>query len=484
VSGDGVTTEAIEAFIARWAASGGGELSNTQSFLNEFCDLIGMKRPDPSKEETALNDYVFERQVTRNHEDGTRSTRRIDLYKRGCFVLEAKQGSDGGGSKKPDPAQENLFGAEAGKARAGTARRGTDGWFTAMVKARAQAERYAKDLPGEHGWPPVLIVCDVGYCFEIYADFSSQGKSYDQFPDRRGFRVLLEDLHRTEVRDRLRAVWTDPHSLDPARESARVTKEIAARLAKVARELEARKSKDGKPQHSAEQVALFLMRCLFTMFAEDVKLLPEGRFTALLGDLTKDARNAHLALEQLWKEMNEGAAHSGYMRAAVRRFNGGLFKAATAPPLTAEMVSELHIAAKQDWRQVEPAIFGTLLEQALDKDERHRLGAHYTPRAYVDRLITPTIMEPLREDWAGVKAKVEGLLQDDKKAQALKALRAFHAQLCEVRVLDPACGTGNFLYVAMERMNAWKARWSTPSWSWAARPGLNTATTPSTPINF
>jgi len=442
----------IDAFIARWSASGGGELSNTQSFLNEFCDLIGVPRPEPAKEETALNDYVFERQVTRTHGDGTASPRRIDLYKRGCFVLEAKQGSFGGGSKAADPAQQNLFGAEAGKARAGTAKRGTDGWFTAMQRARAQAERYAKDLPQEHGWPPFLIVCDVGHCFEIYADFSGQGKSYDQFPDRRGFRILLADLHDDDVRDRLRRVWTDPQSLDPARENARVTKEIASRLAKVARELEARKSKDGKPRHSPEQVALFLMRCLFTMFAEDVKLLPEGKFTALLGDLTKDARNAHVALESLWKEMNEGAALSGWLRAPIRRFNGGLFKDASAPPLTAEMVSELHIAAKQDWRQVEPAIFGTLLEQALDKDERHRLGAHYTPRAYVDRLVTPTIMEPLREDWAAVKAKVELLLQEDKKAQALKALRDFHARLCEVRVLDPACGTGNFLYVAMERM--------------------------------
>ena len=452
MSGDSVSSTDIQAFIDRWAESGGGELSNTQSFLNEFCDLIGVARPDPSKEETARNDYVFERQVTRTHGDGTTSSRRIDLYKRGSFVLEAKQGAKGTGSKKADAAQSNLFGAEAGKARAGTARRGTDGWFAAMQRARAQAERYAKDLPPEHGWPPFLIVCDVGYCFEVYADFSGQGKSYDQFPDRRGFRVELKDLHDARVRDRLRAIWTEPHALDPAKESAKVTKEIASRLAKVARELEARKSRDGRPQHDAEQVALFLMRCLFTMFAEDVKLLPEGKFTELLGDLTKDPRNAHVALESLWREMNEGAALSGWLRAPIRRFNGGLFKDASAPPLTAEMVSELHIAAKQDWRQVEPAIFGTLLEQALDKDERHRLGAHYTPRAYVDRLITPTIMEPLREDWAGVKAKVEGLLQDDKKPAALKALREFHTALCETRVLDPACGTGNFLYVAMERM--------------------------------
>ena len=435
---------AVEAFIARWKESGGGELANTQTFLNELCDLIGVQRPDPSREETALNDYVFERQVTRLHDDGSQSSRRIDLYKRGSFVLEAKQGASGAGNRKASAAQVDMFGAEAGKARAGTARRGTDGWITAMQRARGQAERYAKDLPREHGWPPFLIVADIGYCFELYADFSGQGKAYEQFPDRRGFRILLDDLRKPDIRARLKAVWTDPHSIDPARRTAEVTKDIAARLAIVARELE--------KTHEAEQVALFLMRCLFTLFAEDVALLPKASFTRLLSDLKADPSKAHIALEALWKEMNTGAALSGWLREPVRRFNGGLFKDARALPLTAEMLSELYIAAKQDWTQVEPAIFGTLLEQALDKRERHRLGAHYTPRTYVDRLITPALMEPLREDWMAARAEVQGHLDADRKEKALERLRAFHAGLCEVRVLDPACGTGNFLYVAMERM--------------------------------
>ncbi|WP_439633107.1 class I SAM-dependent DNA methyltransferase [Glycocaulis sp.] len=439
-----VIDEQVEAFIERWKESGGGELANTHTFLNELCDLIGVDRPDPSREETALNDYVFERQVTRLHEDGSQSSRRIDLYKRSCFVLEAKQGSSGTGNRKASAAQVDMFGAEAGKARSGTARRGTDGWITAMQRARGQAERYAKDLPREHGWPPFLIVADIGYCFELYADFSGQGKAYEQFPDRRGFRILLEDLRKPEIRARLKAVWTDPHSIDPAKKTAEVTKDIAARLAIVARELE--------KKHEAEQVALFLMRCLFTMFAEDVSLLPKDSFTKLLADLKGDPSKAHIALEALWREMNTGADLSGWLREPIRRFNGGLFKDARALPLSPEMLSELYIAARQDWTQVEPAIFGTLLEQALDKRERHRLGAHYTPRAYVDRLITPSLMEPLRDDWAAVRAEVQGFLDADRKEKALERLRAFHATLCDIRVLDPACGTGNFLYVAMERM--------------------------------
>lgn len=109
-------------------------------------------------------------------------------------------------------------------------------------------------------------------------------------------------------------------------------------------------------------------------------------------------------------------------------------------------------AAEADWQQVEPAIFGTLLERALNKRQRHKLGAHYTPRAYVERLVTPTIMETLREDWRDLQTAVQRLTEDDKSSDALKLVRDFHAKLCEIRVLDPARGSGNFLYVALEMM--------------------------------
>lgn len=440
---DGVARDTVDAFIARWEKSGGAERSNTQSFLNELCDLLGLAHPDPVAEANHLNDYVYERSVTRNHSDGHTSTRFIDLYKRGCFVLEAKQSAKSG-KAKADPAQQELHGMEAGDRKLGTAKRGTNAWVTAMRKAREQAEGYAKDLPPEHGWPPFLIVCDVGYCFEIYADFSGQGKNYAHFPDRRGFRVLLEDLRHQPVRDRLRTIWQTPHDLDPARRSAEVTRDIAARLALIARDLE--------KKHDAETVAMFLMRCLFTMFAEDVELLKKDSFTRMLEELQGMPDKAHLALEQLWTDMNAGSALNAWIREPVRKFNGGLFKDARALPLTAEMIAELTIAARRDWRDVEPAIFGTLLEQALDRRERHKLGAHYTPRAYVERLVTPTIIEPLREDWRDVQVECQALIDDGKADEALRSARRFHENLCEIRVLDPACGTGNFLYVAMEMM--------------------------------
>ncbi|MCB2099697.1 MAG: class I SAM-dependent DNA methyltransferase [Rhodobacterales bacterium] len=110
------------------------------------------------------------------------------------------------------------------------------------------------------------------------------------------------------------------------------------------------------------------------------------------------------------------------------------------------------MAAKRDWKDVEPAIFGTLLERALEPGERARLGAHYTPRAYVERLVIPTIIEPLRADWEAVQARAQELHAAGDDADALKEVKDFHHQLCITRVLDPACGTGNFLYVSLELM--------------------------------
>ena len=121
-------------------------------------------------------------------------------------------------------------------------------------------------------------------------------------------------------------------------------------------------------------------------------------------------------------------------------------------PLGREEIGELYEAAQKDWHEVEPAIFGTLLEQALDPVERRRLGAHYTPRAYVERLVIATIIEPLREDWRNVQAAAETKRAAGDKNGAADAVKAFHDKLCETRVLDPACGTGNFLYVSMELM--------------------------------
>ena len=440
---DGIAAADIGAFIARWEKSGGAELANFQTFANELCDLLDLPRPEPSQERNELNDYVFERRVDFKHDDGSATPGRIDLYKRGCFVMEAKQSAKRVKARKADPRQPGLLPEDAAQVKAGTATRGTRGWDSAMRAAKRQAEDYARALPKEHGWPPFVLVVDVGYVIEVYADFSGQGKNYAQFPDRAGYSIPPDGLRDPGIRARLRAIWTEPQSLDPARRSAEVTREIAERLAKIARSLE------GK--HDAKEVAEFLMRCLFTMFAEDVGLLPERGFEKLLERMVETPQHFAPALESLWRVMDEGG-YDSYLNETVKRFNGALFRNRKAIALEKEQIRELRIAASRDWREVEPAIFGTLLERALDERERAKLGAHYTPRAYVERLVVPTIIEPLRADWEEALAHAHGLEEAGDRDGALGAVKDFHHALCTTRVLDPACGTGNFLYVALELM--------------------------------
>ena len=193
------------------------------------------------------------------------------------------------------------------------------------------------------------------------------------------------------------------------------------------------------------------MRCLFTMFAEDVDLIPENCFTELLVSLQGDTGNFPDMVRTLWETMDKGG-FSPILRAKLRRFNGGLFEDCEALPLNDAQLELLVEAGKADWREVEPAIFGTLLERALDPVERHKLGAHYTPRAYVERLVMPTIIDPLRDEWDAVRTAAITLATRGDADEAIETVRDFHAKLCETRILDPACGSGNFLYVALEHM--------------------------------
>ena len=413
-----MTPDAIDAFITRWQAADGKEIANTQPFLAELCDLLGVERPRPASRSPKENTYVFERTVTFHNGDGTESSGRIDLYKQGCFVLESK-------SLRQTPE--------------------SSGWKGRMLRAHGQASQYVRALPAEEGRPPFILLLDVGQSvIEVHSEFSRTGGAYVPFPDPRSHRVTLDDLRNQGIRERLSKIWTDPLSLDPSRKSAKVTKEIAGLLAKLAEQLE----EQGK---DPDETASFLMRCLFTMFAEDTKLLPERSFTDLLEKAAEDPRHFPRLLSGLWGEMDRGG-FSVLLRADILKFNGGLFAEHDAIALTKEQILLLQLAAESDWREVEPAIFGTLLERALDPDERHRLGAHYTPRAYVERLVLPTIIEPLRDEWAGAQAAAVALDRQGKHDEAVAELLQFRDRLVHVRVLDPACGSGNFLYVTLEHL--------------------------------
>jgi hypothetical protein len=435
--------DALDRFISRWLANeGGAERANFPLFLTELCSLLDLPQPEPAAASHHRNDYVFERAVTFHDEAGKSGHGRIDLYKRGSFVLEAKQSREPGGTKEValPPEQTNLPGFTQPLTRG--RRSAQRGWDVLMRNAREQAEQYARALPPEHGWPPFILVVDVGHAIEVFADFSGQGKNYRQFPDRSGFRIYLDDLRDPDIRARLRAIWLAPHALDPAKHAAAVTRDIAKRLASVSKLLEER-------GYQPEPVAHFLMRCLFTMFAEDTGLLESGSFTDVLSDARANPESFAPMLEDLWRTMDTGG-FSPVLRKTVRKFNGGLFAERTAIPLHKQEIGELYEAAKHVWTEVEPAIFGTLLEQALDKVERKRLGAHYTPRAYVERLVIATIIEPLQREW---ETEVLGTVERERATDPTGAIRAvhdFHVKLAGTKVLDPACGTGNFLYVALE----------------------------------
>ena len=437
---------AAQDFIALWSGTTASELATAQSFVIDLCALLGMAKPHPTPEQ----DYMFERPVTFTHGDGSTSAGRIDCYRRSHFVLEAK------------------------KLKASSHTKGFD---DGLLRARSQGEGYARALPAHEGRPPFVLVVDVGTVIEVYAEFSKTGGTYTPYPDPRSHRLQLADLARPEVQDRLRRIWQDPDSLNPARISAQVTRDVSALLARLAKSLESPVAQNrtyttntAKTQYqqaliAPEIIASYLTRCLFSMFAEDVELLPKGAFLGLLQTHRNDPTTLQQMLRILWADMDRGG-FSAALAKPVLHFNGKLFKGAGEDGysllLTPEQIDLLIAAAKSNWREVEPAIFGTLLERALDPAERHALGAHYTPRAYVERLVLPTVIEPLRADWANAQAAalvlaheaaaLQGKAMEAKLAEARAEVKKFHHQLCTTRVLDPACGSANFLYVTLEHL--------------------------------
>lgn len=241
-------------------------MATAQTFAIELTELLGVARPNVSDKDGDFLDYRFERPVTLTH-TGRKRNGRMDLYKKGHFVLEAKQGIT-------KNTLEMFLEKDAPK-QVGHGKRGTSKFDDTMMKARNQADNYARAVSKEDGWPPFLMVVDVGHVIELYADFSGQGQGYSQFPDGNCYRIYLDDLRDAETLDLLRAIWTDPLSLDPSLKAAKVTREIATHLAELGKSFEGQ-------GHDSETVARFLMRCLFSMFAEDVDLIPRDSFTNLL----------------------------------------------------------------------------------------------------------------------------------------------------------------------------------------------------------
>jgi hypothetical protein len=401
-----------------WAGSSINERGSFQTWLIRFCEALEVEPPDPP-----TDDYRFELPIRMMDREGRESPNFIDCWKKGHFALEAKASAAGAAGL-----DEPL-----------------------LRKAYGQVRNYVAHVSGDP--PPYLMVLDVARTLIVWDRWSG---AYGDFAA--GRRIALPLLHeRPEDIALLRDIFVDPTVRDPRGKAQLVSKEIAAGLAELAAELESRGL-------DTERVARFLMRCVFSCFAEDVGLLPENLFRRTL-ETARDSGNRErltLALTALWNTMDTGGMFGAEM---LHRFNGHFFKTVEALPLEARDVDLLIDAAKHDWSRVEPSIFGTLLVRALDPEERHRLGAEYTPRAYIERLVEPTVVEPIRERWTAVQAAVLQLEESEKlnlpkklaksftkekqHAGSIKQLLAFHDWLRALSFLDPACGSGNFLYVTM-----------------------------------
>ncbi|HEX8572213.1 MAG TPA: DNA methyltransferase [Allosphingosinicella sp.] len=444
----------VDDFITKWENCSGHERSNYAAFLSDFAHVMGVPTPGPGGTQS-LGDYQFDGPVAGGSEGG--NTGFIDLYKRGHFILEAKQ------SKFCEI--PSLPGLDAPSAPEQGSR-----YDELMRRAFRQARRYAVNLPSDHPWPPFILVLDVGRAFELYFDYAGNGRDYRFFPDRASYRIPVsalaspETLANTEKTrlELLRTIWTDPRALDPRLRTSRVTRDIAERLASVSKWMEETQrlknssAVDWERSRAVEETSLFLMRVLFCMFAEDIGLFgndpkTDRPFADFLRETLTHDRQFEKGLEDLWVAM--GQAHrsdrwSHALNRDVAYFNGALFLETKTYVLAQAERGELLRAAEHDWQNVEPAIFGTLLEQALTSSERAKFGAHYTPRPYVERIVEATITDVLRPEWEALEASLEGV----DEGEALERLRAFHDRLADIRVLDPACGTGNFLYVAMEAL--------------------------------
>lgn len=393
-------------FVKKWKAVDLRERQAAQEHFLDLCELVGHGKPaalDPKGES-----FCFERGAEkRGGEDGW-----ADVWKKGFFGWEYK-----GKHKNLDAAWKQL-------------------------------DEYRADLEN----PPLLVTCDTDR-FEIHTSF--QNTKHVVYP------IALADLVEPEKLEFLRAVFFDPEKLRPGQISPLVTAEAAKALGELAQRLRGRGFEPRK-------VARFLDRILFALFAEDIGLLPNE----IASKLFEAAKGRPDTFEKLVGELFQRMAEGGFFGVdRIPHVNGSLFDDASTLPLTEEELALLASAARLDWSAIDPSIFGTLFERGLDPAKRAQLGAHYTSREDIETLVEPVVMTPLRREWAETKTLVERLLATGRKVEgpapakpltgaALKKARheaeifalRFLDRLEKVRVLDPACGSGNFLYVTLRKL--------------------------------
>ena len=396
-----------QVFVARWRDTQLTESASAQSHFNDLCALLG--QPSPTEADSTGTWYTFERGA----EKLSGGSGWADVWKRGCFAWEYK------------------------------------GPHKDLVKAYQQLQLYREALEN----PPLLIVSDI-LTIEVHTNFTNTVKQVHKF--------ALDDLLDPAKLDHLRWIFTEPERFRTAPTISSVTEAAAKEFAKLADILR----DQGVEPH---QAARYLIRLLFCLFAEDVGLLPGNTFSKLV-KATKDAPDQFtLGMRSLFGAMAGGGLFGSDF---IPHFDGKLFDSADAVPLSRHGLTVLSQAADLDWSAVEPAIFGTLFERSLDPSKRSQLGAHYTGRDDILLIVEPVLMAPLRQKW--VRVRTEALELAAKRDAARDAgartrhnnnlqelLLEFMREIASVRVLDGACGSGNFLYVALRLLlDLWKEVWA------------------------
>jgi hypothetical protein len=384
------------AFAAKWHGVTTTEKASAQEHFIDLCRMLG--EPTPHEADPIGAQYAFEKRVSKAAGgDGF-----ADVWKRDFFAWEHK-----GRNKDLRAAYVQLMG-------------------------------YKDDL----GNPPLLVVSDLER-IEIHTNFTGLSPIVKL--------VTLDDLAADDPSDALqmlRDVFTAPEELRPRIQPAQITEQAARHVAEIAQSLRSR-------GHDPQRVAHFLDRILFCLFAEDAGLLPKGIFSRLSQASRGRSDVFTAALADLFAEMSKDGGLFGTEE--IDWFNGGLFESGDVLPLIGSEIATLLEVSKLNWALIEPAIFGTLFERGLDPDQRAQLGAHYTDRDATWGLVEPVILRPLRREFAAMQGRVTELIHSGRKVTK-KTPRAnnpeavfedFLERLRRVRVLDPACGSGNFLIVSL-----------------------------------
>ena len=401
-------------FYAKWRGSAGRENASAQEHFIDLCRLVD--EPTPNEDDPHQARYTFEKQTTRS--SGPRG--RVDVWLSGKFAWEYK------------------------------------GRHRDLRAAYKQCLDYHEAL----GNPPLLVVSDLER-FEVHTKFTNRESWTYSF----NLSGLIEDIPvevttgtgetppdapRLRALDVLRALWADPFQLEPSRTTEEITAEAAGMFESVVAELRRWGNTDDR------RIARFVSRMVFCMFANDIGLLPRGAFTELLAAQAANAGAFREALADLFHAMAEGGRFGPQ---TIPQVNGDLFTDRDVPDdLTTQEVRALQQLDALNWAEVEPAIFGTLFERILAPGARTALGAHYTSRADIETLVKPVLMAPLRREWEAVReaaeeavkqARLHGATDDTQQARIAETVAPFLDRLAGVTVLDPACGSGNFLYVSL-----------------------------------